>query len=205
MLTIDEIVQKYREINNTPQSVEEFRAKLLPKSPAEQISAYLSLFGSGECAVPLFLATIDAPPELFWKVLLEWWDTVDGYRAVRSILLPTLQKRKAELSPIDLLSPMDRAFYDELPQRVTVFRGCGRRYVRWPSWTTNRERAEFFARGARFGLPRDPVIGSAEIAKADLFFALASRQEAEVVLDPYRIKHLRLERVAPDGEGQAVA
>ena len=42
-------------------------------------------------------------------------------------------------------------------------------------------------------LPPDPVMACAEIAKANLFFVSADRQENEVVLDPYSIKNLRLE------------
>jgi hypothetical protein len=104
-----------------------------------------------------------------------------------------LRDRKAELSPIGFINPEDRAFYDGLPERVTVFRGCGRRRVRGMPWTTDRERAVFFARGGRFPSPPDPVIACAEVAKADLFFVSVARKESEVILDPYSIKRLRLE------------
>jgi hypothetical protein len=60
-------------------------------------------------------------------------------------------------------------------------------------WTTDRERAAFFARGGRFTPPHDPVIARAEIAKADLFFVSTSRNESEVILDPYSITRPRLE------------
>ena len=76
---------------------------------------------------------------------------------------------------------------------LRIYRGCGRRRVRSLPWTTDRAVADKFARGGRFPQPPDPVIACAEIAKANLFFVSADRQENEVVLDPYSIKNLRLE------------
>jgi len=108
-------------------------------------------------------------------------------------MLSTLRQRKGELSPIGFMDPADRAFYDALPDRVTVFRGCGRRRVRALPWTTDRECAAYFARGGRFAPPPDPVIACGEIAKTNLFFVSTDREECEVVLDPYSVKGLRLE------------
>jgi hypothetical protein len=86
------------------------------------------------------------------------------------------RQRKAELSPIGSMNPADRDFYDRIPESVPVFRGCTRRRARGLSWMMDRERAEFFARGCRFGTQADPVIASAEIAKVDLFFVSTARE-----------------------------
>ena len=82
---------------------------------------------------------------------------------------------------------------------MTVYRGCGRRRVRGLPWTTDRAIAAKFAHGGRFPAPHDPVVASAVIAKADLFFVSAARKESEAILDPYAIKRLQLE-VAPAPE-----
>jgi hypothetical protein len=116
-------------------------------------------------------------------------------------MLSTLKRRATELSPIGFMNSQDRAFYDQLPGRVTVFRGCSRRRVRGLPWTTDRKVAEFFARGGRLARQPDPVISSAEIAKATLFFVSVSRDQSEVVLDAYMIKRLRLESALPDACG----
>jgi hypothetical protein len=160
---------------------------------AEQISCDLALFGSHARSLALLNATYAEPADVFWRVFLENWNICDGLWSFRQKLLSTLRQRKAELSPIAFLRPPDRAFYDALPDRVPVFRGCGRRRVRGLPWTGNRKIAEFFARGGRFPQPPDPVIACAEIAKSDLFFVSADRKESEVVLDPYSITRLRLE------------
>jgi hypothetical protein len=180
------------------EQIDRFRSELILLPRAEQIARYLWLFGSFERSSALWTSTFNEPPDVFWPVVLEAWSVCDGLWPTRKIMLSTLKRRAAELSPIGFMSSQDRAFYDQLPGRVTVFRGCSRRRVRGLPWTTDRKIAEFFARGGRLGRQPDPVIASAEIAKADLFFVSVSRDESEVVLDPYLIKRLRLEGTLPD-------
>jgi hypothetical protein len=163
------------------------------KPRTEQIISYLGLFGSFERSIALWEATVDESADIFWPVFLENWCICDGLWPLRQIMLSTLRRRVAQRSPIEFLSLADRDFYDALPDRVTVLRGCSRRRVRGLAWTTDRVRAEFFARGGRLGRQPDPVIACAEIAKADIFFVSTGRDESEVVLDPYSIKRLRLE------------
>jgi hypothetical protein len=129
------------------------RKATLTNAVAEQITSYLLLFGSHERSIALWDATASEPPDVFWPVFLNNWNICDGLWPMRKIMLSTLRQRKAELSPIGFMDPADRAFYDALPDRVTVFRGCGRRRVRGLPWATDRERAAFFARGGRF-VPR---------------------------------------------------
>ncbi len=170
-----------------------FRADLAAKSRDAQLTCYLSLFGSHERTIPLWESTVDESAEVFWQVFLENWCDCDGLWTLRKILLDTLRHRKAQRSPIEFLSAADRRFYDALPDVIAVYRGCGRRRVRGLPWTTDRAVAAKFARGGRFRAPHDPVIASAVIAKADLFFVSAARKESEAILDPYTIKRLRLE------------
>jgi hypothetical protein len=175
--------------------IEEFRTELIALPRAEQISRYLLLFGSHERAIPLWEETDDEPADVFWPVFLENWCVCDGLWPMRKLLLPTLRRRFAQLSPIPFMKPGDRQFYEALPDRVTVFRGCGRRRVRGLPWTTDLTVAEKFARGGRFPPPPDPVIARAEIDKADIFFVSGGRKESELILDPYRITRLWLEPI----------
>ena len=175
------------------EQVERFRASLISLPRHEQINSYLGLFGSHERALPLWEATLREPATVFWRVFLRNWFVCDGIWPLRQLMLSTLRQRAGELSPIEFMEEPDRQFYDRLPSQVRVYRGCGRRRVRSLPWTTDRAVADKFARGGRFPQPPDPVIACAEIAKANLFFVSADRQENEVVLDPYSIKNLRLE------------
>jgi hypothetical protein len=226
MLTLDDIVEKYRYLGSEAGIASEWRRhgasaaaieqrladhRALAGSPAEraaemeayrtelaakprsaQITHYLGLFGSHERAIPLWESTADEPPDVFWPVFLENWDVCDGLWPLRKILLDTLRRRAAQLSPLNYLSPNDRTFYDALPDPVVVYRGSGRRRVRGLPWTTDPAVAEKFARGGRFSAPPDPVIASAAIAKSGIFFVSIARNESEAILDPYEIKRLRL-------------
>ena len=178
------------------QRIECFRQEIIGLSRVEQIGRNLSLFGSHERASQLWASTAFEPPEVFWPVVLDGWNTCDGMLDLRTIMLDTFRRRAAQLSPIMFMDADDRAFFDGLREPVTVFRGCGKRHVRGMAWTTDRKIAEFFARGGRFPQPRDPVIATAEIEKSAVFFVTQSRNESEVVLDPYRVKRLRLEPFA---------
>jgi hypothetical protein len=177
------------------QLAERFRTDLIARPRAKQITQYLSLFGSHERVIPLVEATANEPADVFWPVYLEIWDVCDGLWPLRKIILSTFRHRAAALSPIQFMEPTDRRFYDNLPDLVTVFRGCGRRRVRGMPWTTDRAIAEKFAHGGRFPQPPDPVIACAKIAKANLFFVSTARKESELILDPYCVGCLRLESV----------
>jgi hypothetical protein len=129
-LTIDRMVEEYV-VRTAPDAmkIEKYRSELMAQSRAEQITDYLGWFGSHERAMPLWEETEDEPADVFWSVFLETWPSCDGLWPLRQILLPTLQRRKAELSPIEFMEPADRVFCDGLPERVTVYSGCGRRDV----------------------------------------------------------------------------
>ena len=117
----------------------------------------------------------------------------EGLLDLRRLMVETFQRRASELSPIRFMASADRAFFDRLSNPVTVFRGCGKRYVRGLAWTTDRSVAEFYARGGRFPIPRNAVLATAQVDKSAFFFVTLSRNESEVVIDPYRLKRLRLE------------
>jgi hypothetical protein len=112
-----------------------------------------------------------------WVDGLPWW------------LLLTL-RRQSPARPH--LPPEEFTFYGRLPDPVQVFRGCDRSGVRGVSWTMRLPTAEFFAvtrRGAPFP---DPVIASATIPKAGIFWATHDRSEWEIVLDPDYLQELEV-------------
>jgi hypothetical protein len=95
-----------------------------------------------------------------------------------------------------ILTGEDRAFFDSLPDRLTVYRGCAGISIDHAAagvcWTTKREVAEWFAlRTADITKP-EPILLSARIAKADI--RLAKAAEFEVVTSPYRTRVLKCRR-----------
>jgi len=90
------------------------------------------------------------------------------------------------------MSPEQRKIYDALPDLVKVCRGTARSRVRSIAWSTRREAAEGFATGMRGGPFADPVIAQAFIPKEAIFWA-GDGSEAEIVLDPRRLRKLTVE------------
>lgn len=95
---------------------------------------------------------------------------------------------------MDYVEKVDREAFDALPDVVDVYRG-GR--IEWEdtplSWTTDRERAKWFAR--RFGKEEDANLIKATTEKKHIHFYTNGRNESEVVVDPEHIKVLWYESV----------
>jgi hypothetical protein len=97
--------------------------------------------------------------------------------------------------PLRILTGDDRAFFDTLPARFTIYRGCAGVSIEHAAagicWTTRREVAEWFAvRSARRAA--EPILLSARISKSDVFLVKAS--EFEVVTMPRRYRIIRCRR-----------
>jgi hypothetical protein len=126
----------------------ELRKSLLADSREKQITRYLILFGNqGERAYELWEATRHEPIDVFWRVVLDWWRMCENNSqgGLRDLFLRTFRQPTKEQPATDYLSDADKAFLAGLPDPVPVFRGCGKRYVRSLSWTTDKKK--------RFGSP----------------------------------------------------
>jgi len=140
----------------------------------------------------------EEPTEVFWQVFLDVWDGCDRTWPCKSILLSLLRQHHGNTVSHEFMSSENRAFFDRLPNPVTVYRGCARYRMRGLSWTTERAVAMQFARGMRFDGEPDRVLVTAEIPKRWIFGAFIDRGESEVVLDPKRLRKIRHEVVHHD-------
>ena len=91
--------------------------------------------------------------------------------------------------PRRILTGNDRLFYDSLPDRFTVYRGCGGISQEFASagvcWTTRRDVAEWFAcRGLG-----DPIVVTARVRKDEV--RLAGSTEFEVVCTPVNARRIK--------------
>jgi hypothetical protein len=135
----------------------------------------------------LVYATSDVKPEIFWSAWFETWPRID-YSAQYHVILPFLFRSKGSALPY--LNDEQRAHYDALPRKVTIYRGCDRELQEGVSWSTRRKVAQYFATGGRYGTPDDPVIVKAIIDKCspNFFFCTGNaRNEAEIVCSPEQI------------------
>jgi hypothetical protein len=140
--------------------------------------SHLCLYNSVE-RPRVFLSLISiADGPFFWRAAGRHWTLFDliPHRAFARLF----KWHRATWSP-KVLRPDDLDFYESLPETVQVFRGQTNGPVGL-SWTTNRDRAEGFARGHRGVRVKEPVVISATIRKADIALVQTDRKEDEVVI-----------------------
>lgn len=160
--------------------------------------------------------TQDDPAVVFWPVFHQTWPVCDDTWWLSKQLLSTLRRQRDEAwddgaggPAIDLaLFSMDehnaginrdREFYGSLPYNkpFPVYRGCSRSRVRGISWTTDRQVAMSFAQGHRGISVPDSVLASATITLDAIFTVSQDREESEIILDPRRLRGLKVEPVTP--------
>jgi hypothetical protein len=184
--------QAMSEIEDQPQSGNKLqRLQRLHALPLDQASNELTMFDSysrTEAMVHVMLsARREAADQI--KVFLEWGNMCDAPWPCRSMIADILRRACSKISLAEVLSPEERGFFDPLPDLVSVFRGCEQGRERGLHWTTSRAIAEKFARGQRCINPR-PTLVTAQIPKRHILAVFANRNEAEIVLDPRRLRRL---------------
>ena len=112
---------------------------------------------------------------------------LDEYQDLVQDLVESLQANVEH--PSEVLVGSDRAFYESLPDRFTVYRGCSGISPEMAAaglcWTTCKDTANWFA----CRRCKDPVLVSARVRKEWVLFAFAS--EFEVVVTPPRYRSLK--------------
>jgi hypothetical protein len=120
----------------------------------------------------------DVDPAVAWRAIHEWWTACDAIPHDGFADLFTRHRRGWRP---DYLGEEDRAFYDSLPDRLTVYRGqCASKPIGL-SWTRDKATALEFARGHRGIRNERPVVYAARIRKTQIAGAYTARKEAEVV------------------------
>jgi hypothetical protein len=132
-----------------------------------------------------------APARRCLQIFLEVGNTCDAPWPYRSFIAEALRYALAEVPLVGLLSPAARSFYEALPDLVPIWRGCEGGRERGLHWTIRRALAEDFARGKRCR-NRNPTIVSAEVPKQHILAVFVDRDEDEVVVDPRRLRKVRI-------------
>lgn len=142
---------------------------------------------SDERLIAVLDLCLDAPPDIFWPVFLSAWSRCDATWPARNLLVDVLRKQSRKMPARKFYSPAARQFFDGLPDRVKIWRGCSRARVRGVAWTVDYPTAARFANGHRGIAVPDPVIAEAMIAKRDALAVFVDRNECELVIDPARL------------------
>jgi hypothetical protein len=106
----------------------------------------------------------------------EWscCDNIGQYRLLLRWLLP-------EEGPIpELMDPNERAAYDALPDRLTVYRGCGTSNKLGLSWSLDRQIAARFPFLNRYR-QADPLLVTGKVHKRHVLAVKLDRDESEVI------------------------
>ena len=116
----------------------------------------------------------------FWRWAAGEWS---GFDAIDHELYPAAFRRwRGAWSP-DCMAPEARAAFDALsPHSIRAFRGQDAIGALGLSWTLNRTVAQQFAHGHRGLLNRTPLVLERVLEKNAIAFAVADRDDAEIVL-----------------------
>lgn len=125
--------------------------------------------------------------EEYFQNLGDIWCQIENLWRHQSLLSEMLNPGDRDLRKRRLMMTGDeRAVYDELPENVMIYRGCGPNNKRGWSWTLNADRARWFAmRG--YGVIRLAFGGSVLNGRCDresIIAYLGRRHEEEIVVDP---------------------
>jgi hypothetical protein len=122
------------------------------------------------------LADVLSPDD--WHTLLgEAWNICDNIGAHRNLLRRMLPPS----GPVrQMMNADERAAYDALPERLTVYRGCGAANLRGASWSLRREVAARFPFLMRYRAER-PLLVTASVLKRRVLAIKLDRDEAEII------------------------
>jgi hypothetical protein len=132
-----------------------------------------------------YVAMPSVPEADFAKALLQAWTDCENVWQNYDWWVELLSMRKIDW--MSYADKVDSEAFDALPAVVDIYRGGITSWEDTPlSWTTDREKAEWFAR--RFGKVEDANLMKATIEKKHIYFYTNGRSESEVVVDPEHVK-----------------
>ena len=131
--------------------------------------------------------------EQFWNAVARGWP---GFNPIERTRWARLFSRYKPYWTPDILSPEDRAFYDELPEDFTAYRGQnGVELAAGGSFTLSLDVAQGYALGRRNISYSDPTIVSLRVMKKHVALAFTARDEDEIVLFSAHSSNVRLEAI----------
>lgn len=143
---------------------------------------------------------LEDPEEIAEGVAQSWTAAEWPQSALDAGIWLTLFNDAVDGDPDLYLHDTEPAPRSDLPEQVTLFRGCGKGTERGMSWTDDRERAEWFAH--RFdgrGGDEDRFVLEITVPREVVLARFGVRGEDEWVLDPDALYDL-IDAEEPDDE-----
>lgn len=127
-----------------------------------------------------------------WHVVLgEEWSCCDNIGRHRHLLRMMLPARGPV---VGMMTDDELMAYHALPDRLTVYRGCGPKNMFGPSWTTDEEVGRKFPKMLRYW-QKEPLLVTATVRKHSVLAVKLDRGEAEIITFSTRRTHI--ERLVP--------
>jgi hypothetical protein len=150
-------------------------------------------FESSYSRLPLILELRPYMRESVWfRLLGEEWSGCDNI-GVHGREIRRAVGAKANIK--QMMTASERRKLEAMPEKVTVYRGCGNRNLRGLSWSTDRAIAEKFPKMMRYHAP-DPILATAEVFKRDIVAFKTGRNESEIITLKPRLIRLEALEVA---------
>ncbi len=159
---------------------------------------YLSFFGSHERFREFVMLRLFLKDEEYWPLLREVWIMNETSMPHLDLWCRLFRSKRSQRQL--LMQPEEHAALAQMPDEVTIWRGAGQEAgIRGLSWTLNEERARFFADyscGPRRGhltpgwQGTKPMVAKAICRKNDILGYFTDREEAEIVVDPKRLRQV---------------
>ena len=139
----------------------------------------------------LFELGSEMAPEDWHGLLGQEWSCCDNIGSYRTLLRKMLPAAGPVLPMMDAT---ERAAYDALPERVTVYRGCGAVNMRGASWSLDRDVAARFPYLLRYRVAQ-PLLITATVRKNKVLAVKLDRDEAEIIT--FAARMTTIEALAP--------
>lgn len=120
------------------------------------------------------------PDKQYWELLgAVWVDCENHFEYGYDQLLRLLTAKRSYRQ--FLMNNSEHGTFANMPETLTIYRGCQERNIEGLSWTLSHAKAEWFAK--RFANPETRLIIEGRIAKDDVIAYFAGRGEEEIVAD----------------------
>jgi hypothetical protein len=121
----------------------------------------------------------------YWRLLAGIWTDAEVPNVNRAIWIDLFTADRGGRE--DVMKPEEHAAFAALSEPVQIYRGAPMKYARGMAWTTDRDRAMWFAE--RYAYTNGARLLTAILPKRKLLAYFTERKEAEAVIDPRRIKY----------------
>jgi hypothetical protein len=137
------------------------------------------------------------PDRQYWESLAYVWMDSEKPGVNKELFLLWFESTRPERE--SLMEPSEHEEFAAMPDPIPVYRGHvarkGRKHTSGLSWTTDRDKAVWFAkRFKHLGLGK-PMLTTGLARKQDVLAYFTGREESEIVIDPAKVSGRTAEKV----------